>query len=401
MPRRQFCHARRQFARGKPVQMFLDGRPQIGCGVRNLHLFRTKLDCAAKIIFDAGRFAAKKNFRSNTPSRRSFWPGCQPLELLFQPSDVAGCKISGGGNGSGTRNRHAHRAVRPQPEQVTAGAQMAHHQQRQAAREPTCRESVVGAGCFLNLNIRSKIIAWDFSLAGCFPLSKFPPGASLGAAPPHCCNPTDTSAEEVSAAASGTRKGCPTPAGLPRRFGVLLQPRLEGGLLAALFHEPRNPPDTNPIETAAVAAFLSRQEDIHLGTVGSWRSRSQPGLVGISEQVRRADEGALVIGSAPCPALPVRGGCQASSETRPVAGSNNVARSQRKRFVAFVSRPPSPVARPSRKAAMAPGPFTQAFLDPRLSTFHHRPPPRFVEAPPAHSRGRNSSAPRRGTQDCP
>ena len=39
-------------------------------------------------VFNANRFTAKKNLRSQIPSVRNFWPDGQTLKLLFQPADV-------------------------------------------------------------------------------------------------------------------------------------------------------------------------------------------------------------------------------------------------------------------------------------------------------------------------
>src|SRR5438874_1372139 len=66
-------------------------------------------------------------------------------------------------------------------------------------------------------------------------------------------------------------------AGLPRGFSVLLRQRLEGGLLAAIFHELRNPPRGNSVETATIP-FLSSGGQIAVAThLIHGVERGQPG----------------------------------------------------------------------------------------------------------------------------
>ena len=68
------------------------------------------------------------------PSRRVMRTGLMQEKLFFQPAAIAFDESAGLGLRAAARNRHARRAVRPQPQQIPPGADIADDQQRQHLR---------------------------------------------------------------------------------------------------------------------------------------------------------------------------------------------------------------------------------------------------------------------------
>ena len=86
-----------------------------------------------------------------------------------------------------------------------------------------------------------------------------------------------------------------SPADVPRRVRVLLQPGLENRLRMAFIHEPRNPADANSVEAPGVAGFTVNWQDSIVAQPVHRELGRQHGFVGVTEQVGRANESAFII----------------------------------------------------------------------------------------------------------